>query len=375
MKNKIKVYLQFPWRFSDPIFYKSMIKYPPKSIEYIFKDNIKSKKNLNFSFLNKVKKTIRAILQKIYPSLPNARLTKTKEKYDLIHCAHCLSLNKKSWVADIEFPSQLWMCGKERRDKAKNILKLLKNKNCKSILTWTKVAKKSIIDSLGDKEIGKKIEVVYPAIPFPEIKKKKHKGINLLFVGRYFIGKGGHHVIKVFDYLTKKYKDVNAIFVSNIPKKIKEKYSKNKKIKIFDIIPQEILFKEIYPKSDIFVYPGYSDSFGFAMIESMSYGIPVITVDGYSKEEIVKDMKTGLLIKSEGKISTQEIKKRDKNLDKKLIKDLIKKTLYLIKNEKLRKKMSNECLKEIKSGRFSIKNRNKRLEKIYLAAIKKDGTS
>ena len=47
------------------------------------------------------------------------------------------------------------------------------------------------------------------------------------------------------------------------------------------------------------------------------------------------------------------------------------KTEKLMNNKKLREKMSRNALKEIKSGRFSIKERNKKLKRIYKESLEK----
>ena len=44
---------------------------------------------------------------------------------------------------------------------------------------------------------------------------------------------------------------------------------------------------EIFPQSDIFIYPGYSDTFGFALIEALASGTPIITIDGFARKDIV----------------------------------------------------------------------------------------
>ena len=104
MKN-IKVYLQYPWKFPDSPYYKYLIDSPPEGIEF---QNSKKQKGVItnkrfFWFSNFIKRNIRRFATKLKLSIPNAHLTKTKEEYDLIHCAHCLSKNKnKPWVADIE---------------------------------------------------------------------------------------------------------------------------------------------------------------------------------------------------------------------------------------------------------------------------------
>ena len=336
------------------------------------KELLKMQGNLGFS----IKKFL-----KIVPSLPNAHLTWTSKEYDLIHCAHCLSLNKKPWIADIEYIGQFWISGSILNSKKRGVKKILESKYCKKILAWTEWTKKGILDFFP--EIKHKIEVVYPAIPALKFKKIKHKGIKLLFVSRFFYTKGGLHALEAIDRLTKKYENVKAIIISRTPKEIINKYSENKKIRFFDLVSQDKLFKEIYPKTDILIYPAYIDSFGFALTEALSFGIPIITINGNSRKEIVENGKTGFVLtcpknlnlgalKGQEKITKEIVEKNWETLkgQEKIIQEIVKKATMLIEDKKLREKMSKAARKEIELGRFSIKERNKKLKRIYEEALK-----
>ncbi len=366
-KEKIRIYLQYPWKFPDSPYYKSLVENAPENIEYL---NAKKQKgvitNKRFFWLsNFLKKTIRKSLKRFNLSLLNIHVTKSDKNFDLIHCAHCLSGNDFPWVADFESLWQMRIGKKTDRSKQK-IAKVFRNKNCKKIISWTNQTKKEILKEFP--EIGNKIEVVYPAIPFPKKGRRKHKEINLLFTARYFYPKGGLHALESMDSLTKKYDNVRGIIVSDVPLDIKKKYSPNKKIIFYDLMSQKRLFEEIYPNSDIFIYPGYSDSFGFSILESMSFGIPVITVDGFARKEILEDGKTGFIIKNYGlkwNKTTPILNKEDL-----VLREIVEKTENLIKNSSLRKKMKNNCINVIKRGKFSIKERNDKLKKIYESAIK-----
>jgi len=366
--KKTKIYLQCPWGFPDSPYYKYLIKELPKEIEYL---NIQKQKGAiasasKFLFLNKLKNTLREVLHII--KMPN--ITKTKKgPYDLIHCGHCLSLNRKPWIVDLEHYWNFASSGKLAYSKKgkKRIKQLLKKPYCKKILPWTEAAKKTVVNTLKDKKIDKKIQVLHPAIPFPNCKRKKRSKITLLFVGRYFYWKGGLHALEAIDQLTKKHKNVEAVFISEVPRNILNKYSKNKKIKIYGLMPQEEVFK-IYSESDIFIYPGYSDTFGFAMLEAMGFGLPVISVDGFARKEIIDEGKTGFVVQNQGKINNEIIGEQEKEI----IKELVKKTSLLIKNKRLLNKMSKNCIEAVKNGKFSIKERNKKLKKIYFNAIEDD---
>ena len=364
MKNKIKVFLQYPWMFPDSPYYKYLVDNPPENIEFL---NAKRQKGVIinkkfFWFSNFLKRNIRRLTNKLNLSIPNAHLTKTSQDYDLIHCCHCLSKNKnKPWVTDIESIWQLYIGKKTKKSKEK-VREILTNKNCKKIMPWTQTTANEIIKEFP--EIKDKVKVVYPAIPLPNIKRKRHKNINLLFVGRYFYEKGGLHALEVIDKLTKKYNNVKGIIVSEVPESVLKKYSQNRKIKFFGLMPQKELF-ELHSNSDIFVYPGYSDSFGFAYLEAMSFGIPIITVDGFARKEIIDEGKTGFIV---GRKDPEWYPTKKEGEE--IIEEFIKKISLIIKNKKLREKISKNCIEIIKNGKFSIKERNKKIKEIYEEALK-----
>ncbi len=375
MKNeKIKVYLQYPWIFPDSPYYKYLINNLSEGIEYI---NVKKQKGVIinkkiFWFSNFLKKVVRKGVRIFYPSMPNAHLS-PKEDYDLIHCAHCLSKNKdKPWVADIEYRSQMWVSSVPARGSKKKVEKLLLDENCKKILPWTRAARDEIKNTFKNDGINKKMQIVYPGIPLPKLKKIKHKNINLFFVARYFHAKGGLHALKVMDILTKKYPNARGIIVSEVPNKTKEKYSKNKSLSFYPLMPQKELFEKVYFLGDIFIYPGYSDSFGFAIPEVMSIGIPVVSVDISARSELIANNKNGFLTNTnKGQFELVALSKNISSPEsKRIIIDMVSKTSELIENKKLLASFSKNARDEISSGKFSLEKINKKLKKIYSEAMK-----
>lgn len=365
----IKIYLQYPWKFPDSPYYKYLIENPPEGVEYL---NMKKQRGVitnktKFLVSNKLKKIIRKVVSIIYPSLPNAHRS-PRGDYDLIHCAHCLSKNKnKPWVADLEYPGQVWANGTGLNHKNKeSVKKILLGKNCKKIITWTEMMKKGVLKIFP--EIENKIEVIYPIIPEIKIKKEKHKKIVISFVGRYFYLKGGLHALEAINNLTKKYENVEGIIVSEVPKEILEKYSNNKKIKFYSLMPQRELIEKIYSKTDIFLYPGYSDSFGFAIPEVMGMGIPVVSVDTSTRKEIITDGKNGFVVKNN--LSQGKLIEYSKKVNNELIKKMEEKCEILIEDKELLRRFGKEAKKEIVSGKFSTEKIKKQMEKIYLEALK-----
>lgn len=360
--------MQYPLRISDSQYYKSMIDNPPENIEYIDGKNkvgMISNKG-SFALFNFLKKQIRLWTEKFNLILPNAHLSKNIEDCDIIHCAHCLSKNENiPWVFDVESLWQMWISGRENPGSRDKVLKYLKRDNCKKIIAWTKETQKDIIKKFP--EIKEKVDLIYYAMPEQRMGKKNGKTITLFFSGRHFYNKGGLHATEVMDKLTKKYPNIKGVINGDIPEKIISKYSENKKLEFHQLMPYKDVLK-LYRRADIFVYPGYSDTFGFGFMDAMAFGAPIVTVDGHARKEIVEDGKTGFVI-SRGTTPHREL---SRNINKAIIQEMENKISLLIKDEKLRKTMSKNCIRNIRSGKFSLNKRNAKLEKIYRNAINKD---
>ncbi|MBS3087477.1 glycosyltransferase family 4 protein [Candidatus Pacearchaeota archaeon] len=362
MKN-IRVYLQYPLKVSDSQYYRSMIDNPPKGIEFVGSKKTGMVVNTRkFRGFDNFKKIIRTFLERIPLPIPNARYT-NGSSFDLIHCAHCLSLNKSPWVADIESVYQMWGGVSATKSRISMTRKIVMSRHCKKIIAWTEATKKSIVEIFP--EIADKVEVVYYAMPeMKPMKKKKGKDIVLFFSGRHFEAKGGVHATEVMDRLTKKYPNVKGVINGAIPEDVIKKYSRNKKLKFYQLMPYKDVLK-LYQRADIFVYPGYSDTFGFVYMEAMAFGVPIVTVDGHSRREIVEDEKQGFVVDRPTQMMAKYL-----GADEDVVDDIEKKVGILIKDSKLRKKMGINCLREIKSGKFSLRRRNAQLKRIYGEALK-----
>lgn len=369
MSKIINVLLQYPWKFPDSSYYKNILDFPPADVGFVNYQKQNKKMQIigsskEFERMRKFKNKIRKLLRII--KMPNLTYSKSKD-YDLIHCAHCLSLNKKPWVVDTETYNQLASAGGDvaRKGLGKHLIKKkLESKYCKRILCWSDDCKKTFENVFPrNKKILDKITILPFAVPEIKFRKIPHKNLRVLFVARWFDAKGGRQTLEVFDRLSKLHPTVEFIFLCPISKEFKEKYSKNKQIKFMELVPQGKLFNEIYPSCDIFFYPGFGDSYGFAVPEALGYGLPVISTNTFAKSELITDGKTGFLVNLplnwEGYADMNE----------KFIQNLVEKTSLIIKNEKLRKFMSKQAIKEAKE-KFSIDFRNKKLKQIYEEALK-----
>ena len=363
MVKSTKILLQKPWRFSeDSPYYTSLCEYSPKGIEYINPSkNTFAQNKEKLRFLNWLKGFVRKSIRKFYPSMPNVRYTKNDEKYDLIHCTRCMSSNKHPWICDIEFVGNFWTGGySSNYPSKKKVLKYLMSPYCKKIMAWTEWCANDIKRILP--EIAHKVEVVYPAIPEKKFKKIKTGKTVLLFVSRKFYFKGGLYAIEVMDRITKENENVEGWVVSDVPDEILEKYSGNKQIKFLGMKTHKELNKKIYPAADIFLYPSFTDTFGFAILEAMSFGLPVVTCSGQSRKELIEEGKNGFVVDLDKKQERNDI--YDLSRQKRTVENILKRTIFLMNNRKLTKKISGNNIMKIKKGNFSIKKRNKEIHSI-----------
>lgn len=374
--------------FGNHSIYQEIIRFPPKGIIYSgIKREVLEGKYYEKKMFNK---KISNAFQKV--NLPRMIPIMIKGE-DLIHTSRGILplqiIKKRPWVIDIEHAEsfagmhyKVW-----NNIILKNIVKkFLLSKYCKKIMPHCIAAEKSLLNSLDCSKFKDKIDVVYPATHIPKIKKKKHNKIKLLFVSSLFFVKGGIHLLEVFKELEKKYRNIELIIKSDIPENLKRKYY-SKNIKFFpykaEILPRKQLLKQFYSKADIFIYPTFIDTFGYGLLDAMTCCLPIVASDIFAIPEIVENGKNGFLVHApvswtnkKGLFDTKKWLKLREEIHKgklfpEFISEIVKKTSLLIENSRLRKKMGKKGYNMVKDGKFSIKERNKNLRRIYEEALKR----
>lgn len=398
----MKVHLHYPIKKSGLTYYTSMYQHPPRDVEFT-EDSTGGKLIISqkgFKGFNFAKKVVRGATEMMRATIVNAHRSKRGERGDvnLIHGAHCIIKTDKPWVCDVEGCWQFWISGKYTDKGKAKVAEYLNKPNCKKIIAWTNEAADRIKGEFMDyPKIPMKITTLYPGVPIPTISHKdsplnkegcgkEYVGtvetcgvegclhncgdgtwlcpscllspstIRLLFVGRYFYHKGGDIALKVMDEITRNNPNVEATIISDTPVKEIKKHMSNEQIKFLPLTTQEDLFKNIYTSHDIFIYPGTHDSLGFCLLEAMSFGLPVITMDGTARSEIINNEESGYIIEKHEDIN-------------KTIEKMIVRTKFLIANPEIRRGIGALARKRIQS-KFSIDSRNIKLKQIYEEALK-----
>lgn len=161
---------------------------------------------------------------------------------------------------------------------------------------------KNIIDKIAPKS---KVLIFNNAISIPEYSAKWNDNkINILFLGVLIKRKGIYELIEAIKCLDEigwiKEKSLNFIIGGSGKEEeevinIIDKYDLNYCIDMKGWIKGEDK-NNLLEKSLVFILPSYNEGLPMAILEAMSYGIPVISTNVGSISEVVINDKTGYLI-------------------------------------------------------------------------------
>ncbi|RJS86300.1 glycosyltransferase family 1 protein [Methanophagales archaeon] len=170
------------------------------------------------------------------------------------------------------------------------------------IITLTEDHKKAIVKY--DHVDSEKIVVIPNGIDIPENTKAisdaepvpihgNSEEFIYLFVGRAEKEKGIRELIKAFNLLECNGKKL--VIVGWVSEKIKHLYRRNN-ILFTGYISDRATLGSIYQNSDVFVLPTHWEGQSMAVLEAMSYGLPVIASDIPGMSSLIENEKNGFLV-------------------------------------------------------------------------------
>ena len=264
---------------------------------------------------------------------------------------------------------------------------ILKKDNFKRLTLWSEAAFRELEGILGDSypSIMEKATVVYPAIrSVPNAERQDAVGdrVNLLFSGDFF-RKGGANVVDAFERLQSKYSGVRLrvccderIDFDTADQQLRDNYlthiRSNEGIE-FGRVPRDEMLGRILHETDIYLLPTYAESFGFALLEAMAYGLPVIATNEFAIPEIVDHGKTGFLIDiSEFNVLSfvrgYQVQTIPEDFRQYISGQLFDYLVQLIESPELRRDMG-ERGKSVALSKFAIETRNQQMLDIYRSSI------
>jgi glycosyltransferase involved in cell wall biosynthesis len=313
------------------------------------------------------------------------------EKHDLIEAPLLPIMTKKNWIyTPGHFSSSanfsLLNAPIPKLLRIEFVKSLLKKDNFKKLIFKSRAGYETLFSYGNIKQdcIIEKATYVYPAIR--KVSEEKiifsKNGLNLLFSGD-FLRKGGVHVVDAFVRIQKEFPDLDIKlrmcslenFRTNnkvLESKYKKLISENKKI-MFGYVTREEMLNKVLVETDIFLSPTYRESFGYALIEAMAYGIPVISTKHFAIPEIIEDKKNGYLIDFNHFDFIKNYKGYlvdaiPTDFHEFMTEEVYQKLKLLIEDFNLRKMMGLEGIKTTDT-KFSFNIRNRKMKIIYEEAL------
>lgn len=130
------------------------------------------------------------------------------------------------------------------------------------------------------------------------------------------------------------------------------------------------LLNDIFPRTSVYILPSYEEAFGFAALEAISFGVPVVCSDIFALPEIVPDGEAGVLLPFKGTVNARNIvsgygiREFDRDLHV-MISDWVFESVTRILDSKLLQENMGLAGQAHARARFSFHARNAAMLEIY----------
>lgn len=376
-----KIYLEPAWRMHSGE--EAQFSHPPHGYEFVIPNGlsqrtVKALSNVGpaYSLLETVNKAVPLILIKAHLERLRRRPQGTSLTYSLYH----LVFRREPWVIELENICNLsgGNAGFLKRHR-RFFEATLASPWCKKIIAWSDTTVRSLFLNLDCSRFAHKIEKVPLTTSKKSVVKDYNKDkVKLLFVNSAnilgnFKLKGGQEVLEAFARLRRQYDNIELVIRSDMPNGLRDKYRGLPDVRfIEERLPFELLERE-YATADIFLAPGYMMAV-WAILEAMSYELPVVATDIACAGEFVEQGQTGFILQNSRRVPCYEdnlflppqarLRARIQTADPDVVAELVTKTSILIENPELRRQMAAAGRHEIEQGRLSIESRSEKLKRI-----------
>lgn len=381
-----KVFLEPLWNLHA--FQRQMLAYPPAGYEFMSIGKPRQKVFGTAAHWEPARALLRASDAVIPIALAKAWL----ERWDtrppgtlLTYAVDHLVFRPEPWVVEVEYGGALVGIHPKHFRRFRRVAeRALASPYCRRILCWSEAGRRSLTD-LGWARFEHKIEVVYYAVPPKRFIKQHRRGhVKLLFVGSgsstgAFEGRGSE-IFDVFASLRERYRNLELVVRSDVPSYLRRRYRGMANVRVMDqVVPREVLEQE-FQTADIFLFPSYH-TLPVTILEAMSYGLPVVAVDGWANAEYVEDGRTGVVTPRPRQVPgycadtlqpsflAPSFLKAIRVPDRETVAALAATVGTLIERPELRQRFGRAARWEVEQGKFSLARMNETLSRIFDDAI------
>jgi glycosyltransferase involved in cell wall biosynthesis len=306
---------------------------------------------------------------------------------DLTYAVNHLVTRDEPWLAFLECVTAPAGFTMARLRKRRRMLEdAFASPQCRRVIVWSELTRKSLLTSLNCERFEGKVEVVrFGLRPKPPAPARRDGRLRLLFVGTanapgVFELRGGRETLEAFAVLAERYQNIDLVIRSDVPSAIKARHRDNPRLLFVEgvLSPQEL--DALFRSSDVFLFPAYYSPW-LTLPEAMSYGLPIVTTNAYANPEMVEDGVSGFVIEmstvprwAQGYAPPNTAKdpaydRAIRNPDPAVTRGLVDRVGRLIEDPGLRERMGRAAWERVESGPYSAGERNRRLGRVFNEAI------
>lgn len=323
------------------------------------------------------------------PNLVKARLERFKKPpagTALTFANGHLVFRDEPWVVDMEFVTQL--AGYDHRHFLRYrrlVEKRLADPRCRAIMSWTDAGARTILENTDSAPFRHKVHSTPLAVP-PKTGFRRGPDPatrTILFVGSVNIPgqfelKGGMEVLAAFERLRAGRPDLRLVVRSDIPPAWRERHRDDPQVEIVDGLVDAARLDAMFREATLFWFPAYNTP-GLAILDAMSYELPVVTTDVWGNAEMVQHGKTGLVIPGSRRVpfvgrnvpawGERRFVRSLRDPDPTVVDALVAATERLLDDDNARREMGRAGRWEVEHGRHSLTRRNAQLKGVLDGAL------
>jgi glycosyltransferase involved in cell wall biosynthesis len=309
----------------------------------------------------------------------------------LVHSAQLLLRNAtRPYVLDFECVEVFCLYQRialRRPWARRHLLAALSDERCRFLLPWSEASRRGIGSALGERAaelLAPKTVTVLPSIA-PRVERPGERGsgpLRVLFVGTAFEAKGGVEAIRAVARARESH-EVALDVVSNVPPRWRQEAERGAGIVLHDWPVSGERLRQLFGATDLLLFPSHMDTLGFAMLEAMAYGAPVVASGHFAAPELVEDGVSGLLVDGENPLYGQDgLSRFDYTLplpgsfrralaapSEHYVARIASALTALAEDRDLHRRLAAGALARVTDGALSVPRRREALASVYTRAV------
>jgi len=327
-----------------------------------------------------------APIQLLKPALEIARRPPpgTALTWAILH----IDFRREPWVLDMSLEQPHLLAGSERMfDRWRwVILRALRSPHCRAIVCELEIGRRALLERLGAPDLADKVAVVHAAPPRRrEVAPIRSTARRILFVNSgnigaadHFYTHGGTLLAPVFRQIRRRHPEATLVVRSRLPAADRRELEDVGNVEIHEEMLSPDALDAQFRAADVFLYPTHVTP-SAALLDAMSYGLPIVTTDVWGNGEFLADGESGFLVHhpSQSAFTTGAIVHFDstayrraiRSRDDSLVTGLAEAVARLLGDQALRARIGAAALERVTKGPFSPVERLRALTGVIERAI------